>query len=701
MTEALIKKIEEQLKCSICLETYKEPKLLQCFHVYCMGCLVRLVVKDQLGAFSLCCPICRQVTPVLPGGVFELKSAFRVKEFLEILVDLKKSSSASLDVEKKVDITSLTKLRQRVHHCSEHIDKELEFFCETCDELVCSHCVFKKQKHHAHDFNLINSSFDSYVEEISMFLCPMENQMTRVNATLEKVDTCFQAVADQRVHLEENIRSSIQELRNALNVREDELVAELNHIVDDKRQDLMNQRRSLEITLSQLKSCFGFVRESLQTSSLGDVLKMKKTIVKQAIELSTVFPPKSLEPCTDANITFSLPSDSRGTYQTYGSIHSVADPLRCHVSGNGLEEAKVGETSTVLLETMAIKSESDHERFAASLECELLSENTEVIVSGDLERTNGNYYRVSYQPTIKGKHQLQIKLQNKHIAGSPFPIIVSATETGNVALTPVVVCSVLKEPCGLTVNKENKIVVSDLNSHCISIFSSSGELVRTFGTRGFKSGDFQFPRGVTVDAKDNILVTDSINQRIQKFTKDGKFVTAVGTTGSGKLQFKYPTDIAFNISNDQLYVVDDNHRVQILDTNLKFVDTFGKYGNGKGQFKGPWSIACDNSGRVYVADVNTQRIQVFTAEGQFLRSFNRQNANGQVSLAVDSKDCVYVCDKLGHRVSVFSSGGLLLSSFGSEGVEVGQLKSPLGLAVDDNGFVFVCDSGNGRIQMYI
>ena len=49
MAEEALKKLEEELNCAICLDTYTEPKLLQCFHVYCQQCLVKLTVRDQQG----------------------------------------------------------------------------------------------------------------------------------------------------------------------------------------------------------------------------------------------------------------------------------------------------------------------------------------------------------------------------------------------------------------------------------------------------------------------------------------------------------------------------------------------------------------------------------------------------------------------------------------------------------------------------
>ena len=84
MAEKVLEKLEEQLNCSICLDTYTDPKLLQCFHVYCRQCLVPLVDRDQQGQLGLTCPICRQATPIPGRGVAGLQSAFHVNRLLEI-----------------------------------------------------------------------------------------------------------------------------------------------------------------------------------------------------------------------------------------------------------------------------------------------------------------------------------------------------------------------------------------------------------------------------------------------------------------------------------------------------------------------------------------------------------------------------------------------------------------------------------------
>ena len=84
MAQSLAMEVEEQLNCSICLDTYTDPKQLQCNHVYCQECLVKLVVRDQQGQLGLPCPTCRQVTPIPCGGVAGLQSAFHINYILDL-----------------------------------------------------------------------------------------------------------------------------------------------------------------------------------------------------------------------------------------------------------------------------------------------------------------------------------------------------------------------------------------------------------------------------------------------------------------------------------------------------------------------------------------------------------------------------------------------------------------------------------------
>ncbi len=110
----MLKKLKEQLTCSICLGTYTYPKLLHCNHAYCQQCLVMLVQQDQQGQLTLTCPTCRQVTPIPASGVASLQSDFRTNQFLEIVgEDCTTSENISIAVPKKLESASASSLTQQ------------------------------------------------------------------------------------------------------------------------------------------------------------------------------------------------------------------------------------------------------------------------------------------------------------------------------------------------------------------------------------------------------------------------------------------------------------------------------------------------------------------------------------------------------------------------------------------------------------
>ena len=53
-----------------------------------------------------------------------------------------------------------------------------------------------------------------------------------------------------------------------------------------------------------------------------------------------------------------------------------------------------------------------------------------------------------------------------------------------------------------------------------------------------------------------------------------------------------------------------------------------------------------------------------------------------------------------YRIQVFTRNGVFLTKWGEEGIGAGQFDSPFGIAVDDNGNVYVADTYNHRIQKF-
>ena len=74
----------------------------------------------------------------------------------------------------------------------------------------------------------------------------------------------------------------------------------------------------------------------------------------------------------------------------------------------------------------------------------------------------------------------------------------------------------LKKPWGLCVHGQY-VYVTDATSHCVFVFTTDGEYITSFGQKGQKEGDFNYPYHIYVDSNGFVYVPDFLNSRIQCF----------------------------------------------------------------------------------------------------------------------------------------------------------------------------------------
>ena len=748
--EKALKKLEDQLTCAICLEAFKDPKLLQCFHVYCKECLDRLVVTDQQGQVSVRCPTCRRATLLPPATtVADLQSAFHIHHLFEIqdafekakepqkvqcglcLKDMRTATSYCRDCGEficaacvdthaqwgtlakhevigldqfKVKVKQLDALKKVTLYCSLHQGKVLELYCESCEELICHNCIVKKHKDHQYD--LVSDIFEEQKAKITASLEPVEMQLETLKKAVREIIRKSKVVNANREEVEAEINKKTQELHDAIELGKAELLRELNEETQKMLKKLATQKDELETVETQLTSCVAFVKESVRRGSEGEIMKMKKGVMNQIKEVMESINPEQLSPCAIPKVRFSSSPELEQKCKQFGKINTTqnASPEKSYATGKGLEVAVRGEKATAIVHLLDEEGKVCPQPFK-SLSCELTSDTNSDKVKDSVKKTKDGQFEISYQPTSRGRHQLHIKVKGEHIKRSPFSVAVKlpVKELGN----PVRTINGVKKPWGVAVNQRGEVVVAEDGGNCVSIFSSTGEKIRSFGSQGTGHRQFWKPCGITIDDDGNILVVEYQNHRIQKFSSDGRFIAVVGTPGSEQLQFYHPFGIRINPQTKRVYVADEcNHRVQVLQSELTFFSKFGHQGSGPGQLSHPCDVAFDSANNVYVTDFSNHRIQVFTENGEYLRQIGKSGTGpGELKnpfmITIDNEDKIYVTESSNHRVSVFMShGGYLTSLFGSQGSGPGQFREPRGIAVDNFGMVYVCDYSNNRVQIF-
>ena len=188
-----------------------------------------------------------------------------------------------------------------------------------------------------------------------------------------------------------------------------------------------------------------------------------------------------------------------------------------------------------------------------------------------------------------------------------------------------------------------------------------------------------------------------------------------GVAGSGQGELLSPRNLAIG-PDGRIYVADSgNHRIQVFDEDGQFLTSWGSFGSDPGLLNEPWSLAVDDE-YVYVTDTWNYRIQKFTTDGDFVTSYGQGGVLGEeatgdgLGIFFGPRDITFlddnrllITDTGNHRLQVMDQDGEFLSQIGNGGQPgglLGQFYEPVGLAVAPDGFIYLTDTWNGRVQRF-
>jgi DNA-binding beta-propeller fold protein YncE len=259
------------------------------------------------------------------------------------------------------------------------------------------------------------------------------------------------------------------------------------------------------------------------------------------------------------------------------------------------------------------------------------------------------------------------------------------------------------QPSEVAVGKKRMIYVLDGANNSVKVFTKKGKLAFKFGKAGEKDGELNTPVGMDIDKNGNIYVADTGNRRIQVFSDRGRYLRKIDLSSRNVR----PVEVKAVEETKRIYVSDaNNHQVLCFSKDGTFESARGNYGEGPGEFMFPGMVDSDSNNNLYVVDILNGRLQVFDSNGKEpLRQISQWGVMpGQLfrpkGLAIDDRSFVYVSDSYTGIIQVFDSSGNLHGILAKGKSEFLRLDTPVGLAFDSKGFLYVVQMALNKVSVY-
>ena len=698
-----LNELEKDITCAVCCGHYQEAKLLPCNHYYCKACIESLAKRSRGQPFP--CPECRRDANLPSGDVEQLQSAFFVERMKDVYQKMAKVEGkveavceSCLEKGKAVSfcrqctgflcahcveqhrvlrlfeghkVESLDDLKRGgAKHvplkeasptkCPEH-DEAMKIFCFDCNSLICRDCLL--YDHREHNSNFLKKCATDARKTLRDSLTPLQRVKDNIAGANKKLAGTKTQVGSQGEEVCKSVERSFHQLKAVLEQRETELVKKARTLAKEKKDALTAQMKGLEMAQTEIQSLVEFVERNVENTSDQDLMGILTQLQSKVKEGEKRHEQLSLDPATTADISYCLPSPDE-IPRDLGEVFRLSFTLP--------SSFQLGKPSTAVLKI------PHRQKQTIRAELQSLADPASSL-QADVVGKGAGVYHITYTPRVRGRHDLSVKVNGQHVAGSPFRVFVKIhpTQLG----PPVRTITGVNRPWGIAITSKQQLVVAEERGEKITVRERDGKIIRTVENEKMRG-----PCGVATGPDGAIYVTDVSAHCLFKFDKDGRLLKT--------LQNEFLSPYFIKSINNRLYVSDqDKNVVKILDLDFNIIGTIPTK-----ECPYPVDIAEGDDGLYVLSERKKGKIGVYTCapNGEFRRHPNIQPSSVTLSwpegICFDCSghlfvsqhgtgvECVYVFKPSGEHVATLGRA--------SSGVRMGW---PAGIAIDEDGFVYVCD----------
>ena len=430
------------------------------------------------------------------------------------------------------------------------------------------------ESHFSHQWDFAENLFTTHKEQIEASLRSLKKQINEVEFALtHQFDKWEREMRDQEQVVQMQIDEAYHNLIHQLQESRRKLSQKAVATLQEKLLLHSLQRENVKAVLMQLKGCHDFVEQEVNLRSRHLIQAAKEELVKRINNSYSGINMSQLLPAQEPIIMFSVDKNTTCCIGDVSSNQSYSCPGLFSVD---IPPVVLEDKQEEVVITAPVSLSTDR------LCCLFTTSGTSNAVTCPVIGIGEGQYKVTIESSTAGLHQLRVLVDEVNVYGSPFTVRVVKWNRQNL----VRFAKKFSWPIDVAVTDDGKhVVVAEYDGHCVTVLSSTGKVVRRFGSLGNEPGKFQNPCGIAVFA-DNIFVVGH-SKRIQKF--------AISSTYKATHN-QYFTGVAVHPTSGKVLCTKHNRfAVDVLDDDLTPSYSFETSAS-------PTYLAVDTKGMVYITN---------------------------------------------------------------------------------------------------
>ena len=330
----LVKGVKDVTECPICTEMFCNPKMLPCFHTFCLKCIEQYG-KDKQDDDTMSCPMCRKEFLVPVGGFTKLSGNFFMEQLIatqsasgmstrevvdcdvclvgkqckvaassfcmeceenmcdqcyNIHKSMKMTMNHQLSPLGEVSSTKAMKKTAKRNFCDKHPREEIKFFCHECEISFCTTCSIAK--HNKHDCCEIGEIADDYKNRFKVHSGDVNKLLTKIKERSGKMNTQLESFSADINSTEQNIVETSEAIKQMVDKQTRELLENLNLKKSNVLKAFQTTDEELQRSVMICESFINYCQKAIDEADEVLIVRIADELKTRAEEIKSMEVPE-------------------------------------------------------------------------------------------------------------------------------------------------------------------------------------------------------------------------------------------------------------------------------------------------------------------------------------------------------------------------------------------------------------------------